>query len=106
MSIDLYNPRSMMQALLQAKPPRTFLRSKMIARDEFSDREQIDVDVKAGVRRLAPFVNAAVGVPKARARVGFSTSVVPPPMVSVKRPLTPTDLQKRLPGENIYSTMT
>jgi Phage major capsid protein E len=106
MSIDLYNPRSMMQALLQMKPPRTFLRSKMIRRDEFSDREQIDVDTKTGVRRLAPFVNPATGVGKAMDRIGFSTSTVTPPMVSVKRALTPTDLQKRLPGENIYSTQT
>lgn len=106
MSIDLYNPRAMMQALLQMKPPRTFLRSKMIRRDEFSDREQIDVDTKTGVRRLAPFVNPSVGVGKVMDRVGFSTSTVTPPMVSVKRPLTPTDLQKRLPGENIYSQQT
>lgn len=106
MSIDLYNPRSMMQALLQMKPPRTFLRSKMIRRDEYSDREQIDVDTKTGVRRLAPFVNPATGVGKSMDRIGFQTSTVTPPMVSPKRALTPTDLQKRLPGENIYSTMT
>jgi hypothetical protein len=106
MSIDLYNVRSMMQALLQAKPPRTFLRSKMIRRDEFSDREQIDVDTKTGVRRLAPFVNPSVGVGKTMDRVGFDTQTVTPPMVSLKRPLTPTDLQKRLPGENIYAQQT
>ncbi len=106
MSIDLYNPRAMMQALLQMKPPRTFLRSKMIRRDEFSDREQIDVDTKTGVRRLAPFVNPVTGIGKTMDRIGFSTATVTPPMVSVKRPLTPTDLQKRLPGENIYSAQT
>jgi len=106
MSIDLYNPRSMMQALLQMKPPRTFLRNKMVRRDEYSDREQIDVDTKTGVRRLAPYVNPATGIAKTMDRVGFTTSTVTPPMVSVKRPMTPTDLQKRLPGENIYSTQT
>lgn len=106
MSIDLYSPRAMMQALLQIKPPRTFLRSKMIRRDEFSDREQIDVDTKTGVRRLAPFVNPVAGVGKVMDRIGFSTSTITPPMVSPKRPLTPTDLQKRLPGENIYSAQT
>lgn len=106
MSIDLYNPRTMMQALLQMKPPRTFLRSKMIRRDELSDREQIDVDTKTGVRRLAPFVNPATGAGKAMDRIGFSTTTITPPMVSVKRALTPTDLQKRLPGENIYSQQT
>jgi hypothetical protein len=78
----------------------------MIRRDEFSDRELIDVDVKTGVRRLAPFVNPAVGVGKPMDRIGFSTSTVTPPMVSAKRALTPTDLQKRLPGENIYSPQT
>jgi len=106
MSIDLFNPRSMMQALLQMKPPRTFLRSKMIRRDEFSDREQIDVDTKTGVRRLAPFVNPATGVGKAMDRIGFSTQTVTPPMVSPKRSLTITDVQKRLPGENIYAQQT
>lgn len=106
MSVDLFNPRSMMQALLQMKPPRTFLRTKMIRRDEFSDREQIDVDTKTGARRLAPFVNPVSGIGKFMERIGFSTQTVTPPMVSPKRSLTVTDLQKRLPGENIYSTQT
>ncbi len=106
MSIDLYSPRTMMQALLQMKPPRTFLRSKMIRRDEMSDREQIDVDTKTGVRRLAPFVNPKSGVGKTMDRIGYKTDTVTPPMVAPKRPLTVTDLQKRMPGENIYATQT
>jgi hypothetical protein len=72
----------------------------------FSDREQIDVDTKTGVRRLAPFVNPNVGVGKAMDRIGFQTDTVTPPMVAPKRPLTVSDLQKRLPGENIYSGQT
>lgn len=103
MSVDLYSPRSMMQALLQTKPPRTFLRTKMIRRDEYSDREQIDVDTKTGARRLAPFVNPNKGYAKSVDRIGFSTQSITPPMVAEKRPLTITDLQKRLPGETIYS---
>ena len=105
MSVDLYNPRRMMQALIQRKPPRSFLRQMCSRRDEFSDAELIDVDVKTGQRRLAPFVN-----PKAPGkvvdRIGFQTRIYTPPLVAPKRPLTVSDLQKRLPGETIYSTQT
>jgi len=103
MPIDIYDPRSMAQALLQMKPPRTFLRQLMIRRDELYNNEQVDVDVKTGARRLAPFVNPNKGPGKVMDRIGFSTRTYTAPMISPKRPLSVTDLQKRLPGENVYS---
>jgi hypothetical protein len=106
MSIDIFDPRSMAQALLQMKPPRTFLRQLMIQRDEMYANESIDVDVKVGARRLAPFVNPNKGPGKVMDRIGFSTRTYIAPMLAPKRPITVTDLQKRMVGENIYSTQT
>jgi major capsid protein E len=106
MSIDIYDPRSMAQALLQMKPPRSFLRTLMIQRDEFYNNEQVDVDVKVGARRLAPFVNPNKGPGKVMDRIGFETRTYTAPMIAPKRPLTVTDLQKRMPGENVYQTQT
>jgi hypothetical protein len=106
MAIDLYSPRSMAQALLQMKPPKTFLRQLMIRRDEFYNNEQVDVDVKIGARRLAPFVNPNKGPGKVMDRIGFSTQTYTAPMIAPKRPITVTDLQKRMPGEHVYSPQT
>lgn len=103
MSIDLYSPRSMAQALLQMKPPKTFLRTMCVRRDEFFNSEQVDVDIKIGARRLAPFVNPNKGMSKVMDRIGFSTQTYTAPMISPKRPITVSDLQKRMPGENIYA---
>lgn len=103
--IDLYSPRRMMQALIVAKRPRTFLRSTLVRREEYSVTEFIDADVQIGVRRMAPFVNPNIAG-KSVARLGYSTKTYKPPMVAPKRPLTVTDLQKRMPGESPYSTQT
>ncbi len=103
MSIDQFDPRNMMQALIQRKQPRRFFRDRMVRRSEMSDRENVDVDTKTEVRVLAPFVNPNKGAGKSMDRLGFSTNSFIPPMVSPKRLLTPQDLQKRLPGENVYS---
>jgi len=105
MSIDLYSTRNMAQALRQMKPPRSFLRSLCVRRDEEFTAEQVDVDIQTGQRRLAPFVNPrAPG--KLVERIGFQTRTYTPPLVAPKRPLTPSDLQKRLPGETVYATQT
>lgn len=104
MSIDIFNPRAMAQALLQMKPPRTFLRQLMVRRDEMYDKETVDVDIKTGARRLAPFVNPNVGPGKVMDRIGFSTQSYRPPMLAPKRPITVPDLtDRRAPGENVYS---
>ena len=104
--IDLYSPRAMAQALLVAKPPRTFLRKLMVRRDEEYVTEFVDVDIKIGARRLAPYVNPNVGPGVVMDRIGYKTLTYTAPQVSPKRPLTVTDLQKRMPGENIYGTQT
>jgi hypothetical protein len=107
MSIDIFSPRAMAQALLQMKPPRTFLRQLMIRRDEMYTTETVDVDIKVGARRLAPVINPNVGPGKVMDRIGFSTRSYKPPMVAPKRPITVSDvMDRRAVGENIYSTQT
>ena len=106
MSVDLYSTRTMQQALIVAKRPRTFMREMMIRRDEYSQTEKVDVDIKVGQRRMAPFIDPNVGPGVNMDRVGFSTWTYVAPQLAPKRSLTFTDLQSRLPGESIYGTQT
>ena len=105
-TIDLYDPRGMAQALRQMKKPRTFLRELMCKRDEEYVSEYVDVDIQTGARRMPAFVSPNSGPGKTMDRIGFSTQTYTAPMVAPKRQMTVTDLQKRLIGENIYSTQT
>lgn len=105
-NIDIYQPRAMAQALLQMKPPRTFLRQLMIRRDETYTVEDVDVDIKSGARRLAPFIAPNVGPGKVMDRIGFLTRKYRAPMVAPKRPITIPDLQQRAIGESVYSAQT
>jgi hypothetical protein len=107
MSIDIYTTRAMAAALEVGKTPKNFLRTLTVGRpDEFSNTEQVDVDVKIGARRLAPFVNPNKGVSKAVDRIGFNTLTHTAPMIAEKRPITGGDLRKRMPGETVYTPQT
>jgi hypothetical protein len=103
MAISIYEPRTMAKALEEMKPAHTFLKRLFFGKTpETSQTEKVDVDVKVGSRRVAPFVN-----PKAPGKVvdrpGFTTSTYTAPLLSMKRPVTTEDLQTRIPGEHIYA---
>lgn len=102
MSISIYEPRSMREALKEMKPPRAALRNFFFKRTRNYQNEKVDVDVMVGARRLAPFVNKAAPA-KAVERIGFTTSTVTPPDISLKRSITREDVQTRAPGEHIYA---
>ena len=104
MAIDLFDPRTMAQMLLERKAPRTFLRDMFFANRRPYDTEFVDVDSETRVRRLAPFSN-----PKLAAKVadstGFTTSSFTPPTVSQKMVTMAEQLQKRVAGEPVYGGM-
>lgn len=105
MSVDLYSPRSMAAALQQMKKARSFMRQLMIRAEEEYSTENVDVDIQTGARRLAPFINPNIGISKQVDRIGYSTQSYTAPMVSPKRSISVTDIQKRLPGESLYSAV-
>lgn len=103
MTISIYDPRSMLQALKVMPPARAFLRRLFFTSPPQSHAtETFDVDIQVEGRRAAEFVNPK-GPGKSVERTGFTTYTFRPPMVAPKMPITVEDLQTRLPGENVYS---
>jgi len=103
MAYDLFNSRTMIQALEQAKPPRTFfLDTFFSSAPRTFDTEAVDIDIIKGKRRLAPFVN-----PRREGKVvekrGFKTRSYKPAYVKPKMITTAEDILKRDPGMHIYA---
>ena len=101
MAIDLFETRTMLQAVSMMKPARTFLRDTFFTDVANSVTESVDIDIQKGARRLAPFVHPRVGSQTVDA-VGFETKTFTPPQIGPDYFITGQDLQKRLPGETLY----
>lgn len=102
MAIDLYDPRTMMEALHQAYPAQTFLRDLFFSNHDPVETEHIDIDIVKGGRKMAPFVHPMKSG-TVMERDGYTTNSYKPAMIKPKRPATVVDWQKRLPGEAVYS---
>jgi hypothetical protein len=103
MAYNLFDSRTMMAALEQAKPPRTFLLDTFFSgASRTFDTEAVDIDIIKGKRRLAPFVN-----PRREGEVvekrGIKTRSYKPAYVKPKMVTTAEDILKRDPGMTIYS---
>lgn len=101
MAIDLFDTRTLLQTVSLIKPANTFLRDTFFTDTANSLTENVDVDIQKGARRLAPFVHPRIGS-KTVDNIGFSTQSFTPPQVAPDYFFTGQDLQKRLPGENVY----
>lgn len=103
MAINLYETTTMLEALKVAPPIFTFLRDTFFPNAEFMQTEKALIDiVKDGVK-AAPFVAPRVnGVLETRS--GYNTKEITTPRLAPKRVLTGEDLEKRQPGDNIYTT--
>ena len=102
MAISMFETRTMLQMLEEAKPANTFLKSLFFSNEVAHDTEHVDIDIWAGKRRLAPFVAPRIGS-KTVERTGFKTETYKPPQVAPDMITTAEDLLKRSPGENIYN---
>jgi hypothetical protein len=102
MAINMFEIRTMMAALAKAEKVPTFLRSMFFGRHETSTSEKIDVDTKVEGRSCASFVSPVVDG-QTVTRQGFTTNTYEAPFLKPKRSVTAADLQKRLPGEHVYS---
>jgi hypothetical protein len=103
MAYDLFDSRTMMAAMEQAKPPRTFLLNTFFGgAPRTFDTEAVDIDIIKGKRRLAPFVN-----PRREGKVvekrGFKTRSYKPAYIKPKMVTTAEDIMKRAPGQHIYA---
>lgn len=105
MPISIYETRTMMQAINNMPPVRTFLRDTFFNNINTFVTEKIDVDFRKGKRKMAPFVARTKGG-ITMDRQGFRTDTYTTPYIAPQRALTKDDISSRMIGENIYSTRT
>ena len=100
-TLDLFDTRTMLAALEQMLPPKTFLRDTFFGTVETSNTKYVDIDIMKGKRRLAPFV-APTKEGKLIERIGWKTNSYEPPYVKPKMVTTAQDFLKRDIGNTIY----
>jgi hypothetical protein len=100
-TVNIYEFRTMLAALEQRVPPRTFLLDTFFNSEEVHDTEAVDIDIVQGKRKLAPFVNPRLPG-KTVERRGYSTQTYKPPYIKPKMVTTSADILKRQPGQTIY----
>ena len=103
--INIYEPRSMAKMLERTAPVHTFFRTMFFGRNETHRTKTIDIDVKKGNRKLAPYVSEVVGG-KTVPNTGYTTSTFTPPLLAPNKVTTAADLEARMPGEGIYTQVT
>lgn len=101
MTVSLFDTRTMLRMLEQAKRPKSFLKDTFFATPNYFDTEYVDIDIIKGKRRMAPFVSPRIGS-KTVDRIGYETKTYKPVLVSPDTITTAEDLMKRAPGETIY----
>lgn len=101
MAIDMYNTRTMLQALEQRTPPKTFLLDTFFKGVRQFASKYVDIDIVKGQRRLAPFVSPNLPG-KVRSRDGYTTRTYAPPYLKPKMPCRAEDLLQRSPGNTVY----
>lgn len=102
MAIDLFDTRTMMAALEETFPPATFLRDTFFPGVETSNTKYVDVDIRKGKRKMAPFVSPRhEGKPIDRA--GYTTKTYAPPYIKPFRATAAEELFKRPMGSHVYA---
>ncbi|WP_142413067.1 major capsid protein [Hathewaya massiliensis] len=102
---NIYETRTMLEALNLMKPTRTFLKDTFFGEKSTKLTEKVEVDVKKGKRKMAPFVAPRVGGIVMQ-REGFNTKLISTPKIAPERILTIDNITQRSMGENIYSAKT
>ncbi|MDX1602017.1 MAG: major capsid protein [Salinimicrobium sediminis] len=100
--LELFETRTMIEALEQMLPPSSFLKRNFFSRVRQFDSEHIDIDIVKGKRRLGAYVN-----PKAEGklvdRIGFKSHSYKPPYVKMKMTTTAQDFLKKQAGQTVYT---
>ncbi len=99
--MDLFTTRMMIQMLEQSLPAQTFFRDTFFSNRVYSVNEKVDIDIRKGTRRVAPYVRRKIGHSVVE-RQGFTMQTVQPELIAPMMITTAEDILKRSPGENIY----
>lgn len=105
MAIDINNTYTLLQALEQSFPPQTLFRDTFFPDIKTFVTKTVLMDYRKGSRVLSPFVSKSGGGVNV-GRSGFSTKEYEPPMMAPQRPTTNADVENRVFGENVFSTVT
>jgi Phage major capsid protein E len=100
--IDLYDQRTLLQAMEQKPPVRTFLMDTFFKNTVQSYTEKVDIDIIKGKRRVACYVSP-VKEGHVVKRDGYSTNTYTAPYIKEKIPAKAGLAFKRLAGETLYS---
>lgn len=104
MPVDIFEPRTMMEAIKSMPPVHTYLKDTFFSKVDTRPTEKVDVDFYKGKRKLAPFVHPKIGG-KTVENQGYQTNTFKPALVAPDKITTAEDLMKRLPGEKLYGGM-
>ena len=105
---DIYSTHTLLMAVEQVTPVRSFLRDRYFPTNESTDifsTDDVLVEYKDGKKRLAPFVSPRKGGVTIT-REGYTTNSYTPPNIAPRRVLTVDELNKKGFGEALYSKLT
>lgn len=102
LDISIFEPRRMLEVVERTPSCHTFLLDTFFKKIETSLTQKVDVDLKKGNRKLAPFVHKARGG-KIIENTGYITKTYEPPLVAPSKLTTIPDILVRSAGENVYS---
>lgn len=105
--MDIFDTRTMLEAVEQMKPARRFLMNTFFngsAPRTFGTRA-VDIDIVKGQRKMAPFVHPRLPG-SLRSRDGFRSDTYTPPYVQPKMETTAELILKRAAGDNPYAART
>lgn len=104
-SVSLYDPRVLAAVVHHTPPANSFLRDKFFSQKETYPTKQVDIDVRLGTQRIAPYVHIKNGG-SLMPIDGYETWTLTPPTVNPYNVTTADQLLRRLPGETLYSGKT
>lgn len=104
MAISIFETRTMLAMLEKMFPPKTFLRDTFFGNVVTFDTEHVDIDIKKGNRKMAPFVHPRIGS-KTVDKTGYETKSYKPLPVAPDTITTAENLLKRMAGETLYGQM-
>ncbi|UHA74469.1 major capsid protein [Paenibacillus sp. 481] len=104
--IDLYDPRTLQRVIESLPPAFSFLKNTFFSGSETSVTSRVDIDFVKGKRRLARYSSPRNLKGKEVKRDGYVTKTFTPVLINPKRVIDGDVIQKRLPGELIYSGQT
>ncbi len=101
-TMDIYKTRTMLKALEEMPPARTFLMDTFFNETKFFDTEFVEIDIKKGVRRVAPYVRPT-SAGKPTSRIGYKTEAYKAPYIKPYFETKAGDFLVKSIGQNVYN---